>query len=56
MKLDYGTNNPVAYSDECQASPTKLHKWIEAESLTRRCLYVYKCMYCDSVHKVDSSD
>lgn len=52
--INYGVNNPIAYTDECPSSPTKLHKWEEIEK--RKCLYIYKCLYCGSIHKIDSSD
>lgn len=54
MSKDYGTNNFSALTDICEESPTEKHIWIETDY--RKCLSVNKCKYCNSIHKIDSSD
>jgi hypothetical protein len=52
--MNYGTNNNLAFIDTCEESPTGRHLWKETDY--RKCLSVYKCVYCGAIHRVDSSD
>ena len=49
---DYGTNNPLAYSDACPVFGK--HKW-RFEREISRCYTEYGCD-CGASHRVDSGD
>lgn len=52
--MNYGTNNPSAFSEPCPGSPDGKHQ-IRYEQIGR-CLEKGTCKFCGSVHRVDSSD
>jgi len=52
--IDYGTNNNKAFTDKC-GKTGKIHEWIWSSKISN-CYNIYKCIKCNSVHRIDSSD